>query len=275
MRFIMSYACIFFVAIFLFIVCLIPTSSKVDNAMLNSVLWVQHAAEYKASTIQAYTTAKIMLDLALVDKKWTAATEQTSGYQTLPPAIIVDVDETVLDNSPYDAQLIKSGEAYSSDTWTAWCKEERAQAVPGALEFCTYAHQRGVTVFYVTNRRGHLKAATIANLQGIGFPLMADMDTVLPKTHTSDKRERRTAVAKNFRILLLIGDNAGDFYSGFTKESQSKRNSLIYKYIQNFGTKWIILPNPIYGDWESALFEYNRGLSKNEQRRIKYEQLQD
>ena len=266
---------IFFAAIILSSACQTTTSLKLDNAMLNSVLWVQHAAEYKAATIQAFTTAKTMLDSALVDKKWTAAAEQTSDYQTLPPAIIIDVDETVLDNSPYETQLIKSGKAYNSDTWTAWCKEERAKAVPGALDFCTYAHQNGVTVFYVTNRQEHLEKATRANLQRIGFPLMADVDTVLPKTHTSDKGERRTAIAENFRILLLIGDNAGDFYSGFTKGSQVKRDSLVYRHIQNFGTKWIILPNPIYGDWESALFEYNRGLSKDEQKRIKYKQLRN
>ena len=269
----MRYLSIFLTAIILFSACQTTTSEKYDHAMLNSVLWVQHAAEYKAASIQAYMTAKTMLDLALLDKEWTAAIEQASDYQTLPPAIIIDVDETVLDNSPYEAQLIKSGKAYNSDTWTAWSKEQRAKPVPGALDFCTHAHQNGVTVFYITNRREQLKEATRANLQRMGFPLIADMDTVFHKTNTSDKGERRAAIARNFRILLLIGDNAGDFYSGFTKGSKVKRDSLVSRYRQNFGTKWIILPNPMYGDWESALFEYNRGLPEDEQKRIKYEQL--
>jgi len=271
----MRYLSIFLTAIILSSACQTRTPEKYDNAMLNSVLWVQYAAEYKAATLQAYSTAKNSLDVAIEDKQWTAAVEQTTGYQTLPPAIIVDVDETVLDNSPYDARLITSGKAYNSDTWAAWCKEMRAKAVPGALDFCRYAHDKGITVFYVTNRREPLKLATRTNLQGLGFPLRTDMETVIPKTHTSNKGERRAAIAGNFRILLLIGDNAGDFYSGFTNASLVKRDALVSKYVQYFGTKWIVLPNPMYGNWESALFEYNSGLSKEDKNRIKYEKLMD
>ena len=243
-----------------------------NNPLLNSVLWVQHAAEYKASALQAYSTAKTMLDKALEDPQWTAA-EQTAGYQDLKPAIILDVDETVLDNSPYETQVIRSGQPYNSTTWSAWCEQRRAGSIPGALEFCIYAHQKGVKVFYVTNRRENVKEATRDNLEKVGFPLEADLETLIVRTESSDKGERRALIAKDYRIILLIGDNAGDFHSGFTHAGQTQRDSLVSEFASNFGTKWIMLPNPMYGDWESALYDYDYNLPAEEKQKVKSRKL--
>jgi len=236
---------------------------------------MQHSAEYKASATQAYNTAQLMLNNALNNKKWTAAAEQSNDFRNLPPAIILDVDETVLDNSPFEVMLMKTGRVYELDSWHEWCFEKRATPVPGALEFCNYAAAKGVTVFYVTNRRDTVKEATRVNLAATGFPMNPDIETVLTRSKSSDKSERRSFIAEKYRILLLIGDNNGDFYSGFTHASQTKRDSLTSVYADNWGTKWIVLPNPSYGDWEGALLDYNYALPESEKLKVKFGKLME
>lgn len=227
------------------------------HPLLQSVLFMQSSAEYRGLSEQAYATAERMLEAALADKNWTAATEQSGNFQNLPPAVILDVDETVLDNSAYEAHLIKTNTSYNRESWAAWCAEARATAVPGALAFCQAANKNGVTVFYVTNRREAQKEDTRQNLKKLGFPLNSGIETIIPKTDSSDKGARRKAIARNFRICLLIGDNAGDFFSGYTHAPVAVRDSLARAHHDLWGTRWIVLPNPMYGDWESALFDYD------------------
>ncbi len=243
------------------------------NDLLNAVLWMQRSAEYKASAVQAYKTARLMLDKALDDKNWTAALEQKGGYAKLPPAVILDVDETALDNSPFEANLIRNDKSFTYELWDKWCYEARAEAVPGAVEFCNYAAKKGIAVFYVTNRREHLTKATRENLKKAGFPLSEEKETLITRTDKSDKGPRRAKIAAEYRILLLIGDNNGDFASGFTKAPSVQRHKLLERYRDYWGTKWIVLPNPSYGDWESALFDYNYKLSDTEKRNIKLNKL--
>jgi acid phosphatase len=240
---------------------------------LHAVLWMQRAAEYKALSIQAYRLAEMQLQLAMNDKNWTAALEQIGDYQNLPLAVVLDVDETVLDNSPFEAELIMNGESYSSKSWNAWCNKASAEAVPGALKFCQNAKSNGVIVFYVTNRRNEIRESTRSNLQKLGFPLEENIDTILPRLESSDKGTRREIVSENYRILLLIGDNLGDFASGFTNASMDVRDSLLTVYKDYFGKKWISLANPVYGDWEGAIYDYNYGLSDEEKLEIKFNSL--
>lgn len=240
---------------------------------LHSVLWMQKSAEYKANCLQAYKLVEMQLQKALNDKNWTAALEQIGNYQNLPPAVILDIDETVLDNSPYEAELIQNGEYYSSKTWNTWCNKAIADAIPGALEFCQSADKQDVNVFYVTNRRVHLKDLTRQNLQKLGFPLNENIETILPRLESSDKGTRREMISENYRILLLIGDNLGDFASGFTNASMDVRDSLLTEYKDYFGNKWISLANPIYGDWENAVYDYNFGISDEEKLNIKINSL--
>src|SRR5690606_15658902 len=136
------------------------------NENLHSTLWTQTSVEYRASTLQAYRLAMLMLDRALADSSWTAALEQeaSGSYASLPPAVVLDVDGTVLDNSAYQARLVLEDAAYASDSWNAWVQEARAVPVPGAVAFTRYAHDKGVTVIYLTNRRGDTEEATRRNL---------------------------------------------------------------------------------------------------------------
>lgn len=231
---------------------------------LNATLWVQTAVEYEASALQAYELAGRMLERALADPTWTAALEQTGDFSELPPAVILDVDETVLDNGPYQARLILDRDVFGPETWDAWVEERAAAPVPGALEFCVRAAERGVTVFYVTNRRAHLEEATRDNLAAHGFPLAEGVDAVMTRGETeewdtSDKGPRRRAVAAGYRILLLVGDNMGDFVSA-AEGTVAERQEFATEHREAWGSRWITLPNPQYGSWEGAVlgFDYSR-----------------
>lgn len=225
---------------------------------IDAALWMQTSAEYHAITTQTYRAATEKLAMALADPNWTAAREQTGDYSGLPPAVILDVDETVLDNSPYAARLIISGTAYSPDTWNRWCHEAKAKPVPGALEFTRFAARNGVTVFYVTNRNHELEESTRRNLEKDGFPLDPETDTVLTKAErpewSSSKVERRKHVAQNYRILFLFGDDFNDFTParGIAPE---KRVAIAREAVPMWGVKWFQLPNPTYGSWETVLHD--------------------
>jgi 5'-nucleotidase (lipoprotein e(P4) family) len=239
---------------------------------LNAVLWMQRAAEYRSLCLQAYGAAGRILDAALEDPGWTAALEQTGDFGALPPAVVLDIDETVLDNSPYEAGLIGREGGYDPESWNRWCLSELAMAVPGALEFCAYAHKRGVTVIYVSNREEEVREATFRNLRRIGFPV-EDPGGLLLRQDTGDKTVRRQTVAASHRILLLIGDNAADFAAAFYKADAAKRLEFVQQYKDYWGIRWIVIPNPAYGDWLDSLFGYERGLSTRNKTEIKFRNL--
>ncbi|MFQ5793213.1 MAG: 5'-nucleotidase, lipoprotein e(P4) family [Acidobacteriota bacterium] len=247
------------------------------HELLQSVLWTQSAAEYRGSALQSYALARRMLDRALSDPAWSAGLEETASYSDLPPAVILDVDETVLDNSAYQARLIVQNAAYDNDTWNAWCREMNALPVPGALGFTRYAADKGVAVFYVTNRRHEVEEATRKNLEKYGFPLDRNRDTLYTRGEKegwqgSDKTPRRQEIASRFRLLLLVGDNLGDFLPG-TRGSVKERMLLAEKYADYWGSRWILLPNPQYGGWEGAIFDFDYGLSDGQRLKRKYEAL--
>ena len=225
-------------------------------ALPDSIVWFRTSVEYRAVTTQAYRLATLMLDRALADTTWTAALEQTGDFGSKPPAVILDADETVLDNSESQERDVRDGAAYSEARWAVWCNERRAVPIPGALEFTRAAAAKGVTVFYVTNRDRALEQATRDNLAKFGFPLDSGRDTVLtraerPEWTSSDKSPRRSVVAQDFRILLLVGDDFGDFVQG-ARGTLAARKALDEANAAMWGVKWIALPNPMYGSWKTA-----------------------
>lgn len=256
-----------------------PETAVPQSDLLNAALWMQGAVEYKAAALGVYALARIRLDEALADRKWTAAPDrQGVGYEKLPPAVIVDADETVLDNSAYQAMLARDYAEFSGPTWGAFVDSETARAVPGALEFARYAASKGVTIFYITNRDAVGEEATRANLKALGFPVSDDKDTIFTQGEREEwkpsaKGVRVAEAAKGHRILLMIGDNLGDFTDDY-KGTPAERLSVYERNRAHWGKDWLVVPNPAYGSWESSLFGGNYKLSPDERRRLKRETLE-
>lgn len=218
-----------------------PNSQKqVREYSVQSVMWQQNAAEYRALCFQAYNAAKYSLDNML----------SSGEYDGKKLAIITDIDETVLDNSPYNAMLIKENKEYQFETWKEWTSLVQAKAIPGAVDFFNYAKSKGVEIFYVSNRMEEEMSATIKNLSLHKLPF-ADINHVYLRIDEGSKQKRFDLVNEKFTVLLYIGDNLADFDPIFRKPSTDFRNKHAKEYKDNFGTKFIALPNPMYGDWES------------------------
>lgn len=240
-----------------------------ENDILNATYWAQNAVEYKANSLVAYRLAEMRLDQALADKSWAAYGDATN----LPPAVILDLDETVLDNSPYEAWLVVSGNSFSGKTWDKFCESMTSLAIPGSLEFTKYADSKGVKVFYVSNRTENVEAATRKNMEKLGYPMGGNVDTVLlknekPEWKTSKKSPRWDYIAKNYRIVVMVGDNLGDFDDGYGG-TKAQRLAIYEKNMDKWGKSWIMLANPQYGSWESAAFNNDWKLSPDKRRQMK------
>ncbi len=233
-----------------------------DN--LNAVLWVQTSAEYRAACETVYRAAADKLDLALKEKNWDALVpgERDNAGQTagLKPAVIMDVDETVLDNSPYQARLVKNGGEYDEVGWDRWVAEKKAKPLPGVVDFAKAATAKGITVLYLSNRAVHLKEATIANLKSVGMPVANDdvflgLGTFVKdcEQNGSEKNCRRQLAGRQYRVLMQFGDQLGDF-AQIVANTPADRAKLADEYGDWFGERWWMLPNPTYGSWEPALF---------------------
>ncbi len=251
-------------------------ASANESDYLYSTLWFQKAQEYKANTLSQYKLASLMLDKAVLDKKWTAASSvQKNNYEDKPLAVVIDLDETVINNSPFSAKLIKDNRYYDDEAWDAWQKwvdAAKATSIPGALDFIKYAQSKNVTVFFVSNRIETQEEATRKNLISLGINLPKDIDTVLlkkeKKTWGSKKSTRRAHIAKEYRIALLIGDNLGDFTDEY-KGNLEKRDSIAFskENINKWGEKWIILANPLYGSWETSSYGFDYSLKRDDIRK--------
>jgi acid phosphatase len=219
---------------------------------LNAVLWVQTAAEYQAAARQTYRSAEVNLERALRDPRWTAALEQTDEFATRAPAVILDLDETVLDNSVFQARLTAKGGGFTEEAWEKWVAEKRAALVPGAREFLTFAHARGVRIYYVTNRTcdpSKPDDPTVRVLRTHALPLVPSR--LLCRTDTGDKSPRRKEVSQTARILLLIGDDLNDFVT--VPLTQAARAAVVADLSRYWGERWFLVPNPTYGSWERAI----------------------
>lgn len=222
-------------------------SISIDGKIF-ATLFQQKAAEYRALCFQAFNIAKLRLD------QYKPATGK-------PMAIITDIDETILDNSPYEAHQVLQGKDFEPISWSEWTAKGNADTMPGAAAFLKYAASKGVTIFYVTNRNEKEKASTIKNLKMFNLP-NADEAHFLAKKEISSKEIRRQFVFSTHEIVMLLGDNLSDFSTLFDKKTPEERLRNTNFSVADFGNRFIVLPNPVYGDWESALFNYNYKLTQ-------------
>lgn len=225
--------------------CQTRATEILSEQSLLAVLWYQRAAECRALCHQACNIARERIDQHLARK-----TDNRTN------AIIVDIDETILDNSPYQAGLARRGQNYSEATWTNWVNFARAEALPGISNLLHYAASKKVEVFYVSNRKSFQTLQTITNLQRQGLPF-ADTNHVLLRTRKESKDDRRGPLLTNgvYDIVLLIGDNLADFHHDFESTNQIERLFATERARGAFGSNYILLPNPMYGNWEGALYD--------------------
>jgi acid phosphatase len=240
------------------------SSGPAANDNLNAVAWTQTAIEHDLIYQEVFRNAGEKLRAALADPKWDALpTDERKRPLTakLKPAVIVDIDETVLDNSPYQARLIEQDKEFDEFSWSEWCREKRAKALPGALDFAKGAAKSGITVFYLSNRAQDLNDVTLENLRAAGFPIAGNetvflgLGTVVDgcEQNGSEKGCRRELVGRTHRVLMQFGDQIGDFVDVAANTSEGRR-AAIEPYASWIGERWFVLPNPTYGSWESSLF---------------------
>lgn len=257
---------------------------------------MQISGEYVATTLQTYQVARAALPAAVADSTWTALGYLPDGlncealppqtnprqYAQLPPAIIVDIDDTVVDNTAFQARLILQDVDFNRERFKRWTDEARAPAIHGAVEFLSYAAgSLGVEIVYVTNRTKSQEEATRRNLLTLGFPLekvhdtelTMDYDLVLTrkeydKTSGEDKHARRRLVARSYRVLMLIGDNLGDFLPCVDELTAAGQKRVAREASRMWGNKWFVLPNPVYGIWAPRPYK-----SRADQLKRKYEML--
>jgi len=224
------------------------------------VLWQQQAAEYRALCYQAFNIAQLRLNE--IPKK---------RLKKEKLAIITDLDETILDNSYSQAKAIKEDKEHTSGSWKEWTNRSAATAVPGAVEFLQAAKQKGFTVFYISNRDTGEVKSTLINLQQLQLP-DADTTHMLFLSNTSSKEVRRQIVKKDYAVVMLLGDNLNDFAQVFEKKMGDDRKTEVDKVRDEWSKRFIVLPNSTYGEWENAIYDYEKNLSpqqREEKRKAK------
>ncbi|MCK9448051.1 MAG: 5'-nucleotidase, lipoprotein e(P4) family [Bacteroidales bacterium] len=225
--------------------------SRGMHPMLYATLYQQQSAEFQALCFQAYQLAEIRLN------------EHLQVQYSKPMAIVVDIDETVLDNSPYQAEAILKDFGYPV-RWDEWMHQASAEIIPGSLDFLIKAEQAGVEVFYVSNRKEIYKEATLKNLSEAGFPF-ADEAHLLLRTDENEKENRRNIIRNTHEIILLVGDNLGDFDEIFETNNADERMQQTMTNKHSFGEKWIMLPNAVYGSWVDVLPGYQTNIALDAQ----------
>ena len=251
------------------------------NDNLNALAWSQTAIEHDLIYVQTYRDAQARLLAAKADPHWDALPkdDRLAPAKGLPPAVVLDIDETVLDNSPYQARLVKNGGEYNEAEWAAWCNEQRARALPGVVEFTQFAARHGIAVIYISNRAKDLDQATLANLRKASLPVSGPeaflgLGTFVEGCEQigTGKGCRRQLVSRKYRVLMQFGDQIGDFLTVLAN-SGAGREKAMAPYLDWVGTRWFVLPNPTYGAWEPALFNNDWAAPREERRQQKIQSL--
>lgn len=216
------------------------------NLLISAVAWKQTAAEYRALYYQAFNIAQLHLDNALRDRK--------EGDK--PLAVITDVDDTILSANSFWGHLITMDMDFFDDpVWDKWVEADQFKAMPGAVDFFNYAKEKGVEVFYVTNRdQGeNTYALAVRNLQTNGFPFV-DEEHLIVQRDTSNKETPQKKIAEKFNVVVMLGDNLNDFQRKYYVKDVDERIKLMEEDKTLYGIKYIVLPNPTDGHWVRAIF---------------------
>lgn len=207
-----------------------------------ATVWTQRSAEFKALCYQSFNMAKLIYDMDL-----------QNGESSMKRAVAVDINETILDNSKYSAGLVDYDQGFPTG-WEEWCLSGEREAIPGSVDFLNYVVSKGGDVFYISNTKIKHKDRIMKTLKALEFP---QVNHVLLRETTSDKGPRREMVRKDHKLVLLIGDNLNDFDSLFRKKGLDERRAAVDQVKDQFGIKFVVVPNPFYGEWESGVYKGN------------------
>ena len=205
-------------------------------------LWYQNAAEVDALYQQGYNVATNKLK------------ELLKQPTDKPYSIVLDIDETVLSNIPFQVKMIKDGTAFNPKLWDEWVQKAEATPVAGAKEFLQFADKNKVQIYYISDRTDAQVDATIKNLEAQGLPVQGRDHLMFKKEGDKSKEGRRQEVIKHTNLVMLFGDNLVDF-AEFSTTSEADRDKMFEQLKAEFGDKFIIFPNPMYGSWESAVYK--------------------
>ena len=222
---------------------------------LDANLYMQTSAEYRACCYQTYHLATSRLRPALAGL--------APGAK---PAVVMDLDETVFDNAGFQSSQLRQNLAFDVRSWDIWESKhpDEVRLVPGVKEFILAAESLGYTVIHISNRKHEYRVQARSALARLGIPVKGDHQLRLSTT-TTDKTDRRRDVENEYAVLLYVGDNLRDFDERFrTAKLPAKTPEAVTAAIQarkdqvdadraNWGDRWIILPNPAYGEWTSPL----------------------
>ena len=211
-----------------------------ENTM--GTLWYQNAAEVDALYQQGYNVATNKLK------------ELLKQPTNKPYSIVLDIDETVLSNIPFQVKMIKDGTAFNPKLWDEWVQKAEATPVAGAKEFLQFADKNKVQIYYISDRTDAQVDATIKNLEAQGLPVQGRDHLMFKKEGDKSKEGRRQEVLKHTNLVMLFGDNLVDF-AEFSTKSEADRDKMFEQLKAEFGDKFIIFPNPMYGSWESAVYQ--------------------
>ncbi len=226
---------------------------KSQAHLLYATIWFQRSPEMQALYYQGYNLASLRLS------------EFVKQKTSKPKAVVVDIDETMLDNSPFEAQVIFDNAEFSPELWKKWTSMAKAKALPGAVEFSQFCDSLGVEVIYISNRKVDEIDVTVKNLDSLGFAF-ARKENMFFKEKVSSKRDRREKVSEKYEIVMLIGDNLNDLSEVFENRGVDWGASVVEQNRREFGNRFIMLPNPMYGEWEKNIFKASDTLNDEQKK---------
>lgn len=222
------------------------SDSDIENNLMMAMAWKQTAAEFRALYHQGFNIARMRVEIALAQKQ----------DDSLPLAIISDVDETLLLASDYWGYLISQGQDFFDDaSWDRWIEENRAVASPGALEFLNFCVSNLVEIFYVTNRDQGERTVQLAieNLNAVGFPSVNAAHLRVLR-ESSNKELVQQDIREDYEVVALLGDNLNDFARRYYSTDVDQRMSIMEQDRDRYGLDYILFPNPTDGHWVRAIF---------------------
>jgi 5'-nucleotidase (lipoprotein e(P4) family) len=214
---------------------------------LDAALFMQSSAEYHAICLQTYNLALMRVESQMKDRD-----------DPRPAAVVLDLDETVLNNGAYQSGQLQDNRKFDQKEWEVWEDSgmEFVTAIPGVQDFITRIKALNVQPIYITNRNAQAKFQTLEILERLGIDVDSDYLLCADTKTGSNKTTRRAEINATFDVILLVGDNLRDFDELFkysAREGVEGRKQLVDDHKAYWGKRWIVLPNPAYGEWTKPL----------------------